>query len=213
MQRHKCGTPKRQAPSHSPRTSRFRPERAIQPARPAIVTAGDQSGRVWEAESGKLITTLQGHKTLVTSLQFSPDEQHIVTTSTDVTARMWHIAQVWETQSGKLLATLQGHQGEIKSAQFSPDGQRIVTASWDKTARVWETQTGKLLVTLEGHRAFVNSAQFSSDGRRVVTASRRNGAGVGSAERQAPRQSGRTSRRRAVRAIQPGWSACRYGVG
>ncbi len=131
-----------------------------------VVTASDdKTARVWDAQSGKLLATLQGHGGDVFSAQFSPDGQRIVTASSDKTAR------VWEAQSGKLLATLAENVGWGLSAQFSPDGQRIVTASSGKTARVWEAQSGNLLTTLQGHEGDVLSAQFSPDGQRVVTAS------------------------------------------
>ena len=109
---------------------------------------------------------LAGHRTAVSSAQFSPDGTRIVTASLDRTGR------VWDAATGKCLATLTGHKGQVVSAQFSPDGTRIVTASEDKTARVWDAATGKSVATLEGHKDEVFSAQFSPDGTRIVTASR-----------------------------------------
>ena len=84
---------------------------------------------MWNASSGQLLATLQGHSNNVNSAEFSPDGQRIVTASEDKTARLWNAS------SGQLLATLQGHTDGVESALFSPDGQRIVTASEDKTAR------------------------------------------------------------------------------
>jgi len=116
-----------------------------------------------EAQSGKLLATLQGHEAKVWSAQFSPDGQRIVTASDDKTAR------VWDAQSAKLLATLQGHQAAVLSAEFSPDAQRIVTASSDKTARVWDAESGKLVTILKGGK-YLESGRFTSDGQRIVTA-------------------------------------------
>jgi WD40 repeat protein len=108
-------------------------------------------------------TLLAGHKDNVRSASFSPDGQHIVTTSEDGTARLWDL-------SGEQLAELNGHKSIVNSASFSPDGQRLVTASFDKTARLWDL-SGKLLAVLKGHQNFVNSASFSPDGHYLVTAS------------------------------------------
>jgi hypothetical protein len=85
----------------------------------------------WEADSGKLLATFQGHTDQVTSAVFSPDGQRVLTASEDKTARLW------EAESGKLLATFEGHTDAVYSAVFSPDGRRVLTASMDKTARLW----------------------------------------------------------------------------
>jgi hypothetical protein len=130
-----------------------------------VTASKDNTARLWETDSGKLLAILRDHEGSVRSAQFSPDGKRIVTASDDNTARLW------ETDSGKLLATLRGHESPVNSAQFSPDGKRIVTASTDNTARLWETDSGKLLATLQGHEDEVLSAQFSPDGKRIVTAS------------------------------------------
>ena len=131
---------------------------------------------VWEAESGKLLATFQGHTDYVMSAVFSPDGLRVLTASNDSTARLW------EAESGKLLATFEGHTGYVFSAVFSPNGRRVLTASRDKTARLWETDSGKLLATFQGHTGEVMSAVFSPDGGRVLTASQDNTARLWEAE-------------------------------
>jgi len=140
-----------------------------------VLTASD-AARLWEADSGKLLTTFVGHSGSVTSAVFSPDGQRVLTGSEDKTARLW------EAESGKLLATFQGHAGAVTSAIFSPDGRRVLTGSEDKTARLWEAESGKLLATFQGHSGVVTSAIFSPDGRRVLTASYDNTARLWEAE-------------------------------
>ncbi|MCL1467148.1 AAA-like domain-containing protein [Argonema galeatum] len=112
---------------------------------------------------------LKGHGNSVSSANFSPDGQRIVTASNDNTARVWDL-------SGKQLAILKGHGNSVSSANFSPDGQRIVTASYDNTARVWDL-SGKQLAILEGQSS-ASCANFSPDGQRIVTASKDNTARV-----------------------------------
>ena len=59
-----------------------------------VVTASaDKTARVWDAASGQLLTSLEGHTGWVTSAVFSPDPdgQRLVTTSRDGTAKVWDV--------------------------------------------------------------------------------------------------------------------------
>ena len=87
---------------------------------------------MWDL-NGNLITELKGHQDVVTSANFSPDGQRIVTASQDGTAKVWDL-------NGNLITELKGHQGYVTSANFSPNGERIVTASKDNTAKVWRVE-------------------------------------------------------------------------
>ena len=101
----------------------------------------------------------------VSSAQFSPDGERLVTASVD------HNARVWSARTGEPLTAPLKHRGTVYWAQFSPDGRRIVTASGDGTAQVWDATTGLALGDPLQHTSAVVSAQFSTDGQRVVTAS------------------------------------------
>jgi WD40 repeat protein len=135
------------------------------PDQTQVVTASaDNTARIWEADSGRLVAELKGHTATVRSALFSPDGTLIATAGNDGTAR------VWEADSGRPLYVLEGHTKEVSVARFSPDGRLLVTASDDGTARVWEATTGQQIKAFSGHPGAVTSAAFSSDGRRVVTA-------------------------------------------
>src|SRR6266550_2550672 len=105
------------------------------------------------------------HEDKISSAQFSPDGQRVVTASNDWTARLWDAASI------EPVGELMKHEDKVNSAQFSPNGQRVVTASVDKTARLWDAATGKPVGEPMKHEDSVTSAQFSPNGQRVVTAS------------------------------------------
>ncbi len=115
---------------------------AFSPDGKRIVTASeDKTARVWDAETGREIASLNGHQSSVRTAAFSPDGKRIVTASEDKTGR------VWDAETGREIASLNGHQDRVWTAAFSPDGKRIVTASSDKTARVWPVENlDRLLV-------------------------------------------------------------------
>ena len=49
----------------------------------------DKTVRVWDAVTGTLINTLQGHSGGVTAVAYSPDGTKIVSGSGDKTVRVW----------------------------------------------------------------------------------------------------------------------------
>jgi WD40 repeat protein len=56
-----------------------------------LASAGrDQSVRVWDASSGKLLSTLTEHTAAVTGLAFSPDGRWLVTGGLDARVILWH---------------------------------------------------------------------------------------------------------------------------
>jgi WD40 repeat protein/serine/threonine protein kinase len=110
-----------------------------------------------------LARTLSGHRDAVLSLSFSPDQQRLLSSSQDETAR------VWDWENGTELGALRGHFGPVWSARYSPDGQRIVTAGDDGTVRVWSCSERALLTRFRGHQGAVYAAAFSADGKLIAS--------------------------------------------
>jgi WD40 repeat protein/tetratricopeptide (TPR) repeat protein len=128
---------------------------------------GEAAVKVWDAQTGQDLLTLDGHKGTgtVTSVSFSPDGKRLISGSRDKTVK------VWDTQIGKELRTLNGHTNFVNSVSFSPDGKRIASGSLDGTVKVWDAQTGKELVTLNRHTSSVTSVSFSPDGQWLASGS------------------------------------------
>jgi uncharacterized protein YjiK len=139
---------------------------AFSPDGTRLATAcDDRVVRIWEARTGRLLQTLQGHSGVVTSVAWTADGERLAAGSSDETAR------VWEATTGRLMHTLQGHMRGVTSVAWTADGERLVTGSDDTTARVWEAMTGRLLHTLHGHTEEVTSVAWMADGERLATGS------------------------------------------
>ena len=95
-----------------------------------------------DADKGRIIKTLQGHKMSVVSVAFSPDGSKIASGSFDYTIK------IWDVKTGKCLRTLTGHDYFVKSVCFSPDGKFLLSGSWDSTMKLWNPKTGELLATM-----------------------------------------------------------------
>jgi WD40 repeat protein len=123
----------------------------------------DKTARLWDAVTGALLQTLEGHSFSVFSVAFSPDDRQVVSGSDDKTTRLW------DTATGALLQTLKGHSGWVSLVAFSLDGKQVVSGSGDKTVRLWDAVTGALLQILEGYSSSVTSVTFSLDGKLLPT--------------------------------------------
>ncbi len=152
-------------------------------------------------------TNLVGHKGNVIGVRYDATGSRLVTTATDLTARIWD-------KTGKQLVLLKGHTETIGDAAFSADGAMVVTASIDKSAIVWDASNGARVATLSGHDVGVSSAVFDPAGTRVLTVSG-DKARLSRCEDRAPSAYVSTPvliRRSAQSAgIQPGRPACRAG--
>ncbi|MBD2568630.1 protein kinase domain-containing protein [Anabaena lutea] len=127
--------------------------------------SGDNTIKLWNVNTGKLLQTLPGHSSAVSSLAYSPDGQTLASGSYDHTIKLWNVT------TGKLLQTLPGHSQSIRSVAFSPDGQTLASGSADETIKLWDVTTGKLLQTFPGHSDSVNSVVFSPDGQTLASGS------------------------------------------
>jgi WD40 repeat protein len=128
-----------------------------------LTGSSDQTARLWNATTGRLLRSFKGHTDAVNSVVFSRDGGFVLTGSSDKTARLWNAA------TGKQIRSFEGHTEAIGSVALSPDGRFVLTGSTDKTARLWDAATGQQLRSFEGHTAAVLSVAFSPNGHQVLT--------------------------------------------
>ena len=132
----------------------------------------------WNAENGKLLRRLEGHRTEIHSVAISPDGRFAISggwadqvkaASQPFVADPENcVACVWDLQSGKLLRRLIGHEGAINGVAFSPDGRYALSGSGgqyvnstlpgfrpsrDNTVRLWDVHSGREVCRFTGHPA------------------------------------------------------------
>lgn len=92
----------------------------------------DKSIKLWEATTGKYITSLRGHVQAVYSVAWSADSRLLVSGSADSTLKVWNM------KTKKLSEDLPGHADEIYAVDWSPDGLRVASGGKDKALRLWQ---------------------------------------------------------------------------
>ncbi len=121
--------------------------------------------KVWDAETGQEVLTLQGHTGTVYCVCFSPDGKQIASASSDRTIK------VWDAETGQEVLALRGHTSGIPSVCFSPDGKQIASACQDGLVKLWNAETGQEVRVFRGHRDMVLSVCFSPDGKQLASGS------------------------------------------
>ncbi|WYZ35562.1 hypothetical protein EsH8_X_000209 [Colletotrichum jinshuiense] len=138
--------------------------------------SGDKTVKVWDAETGACMHTLEGvclepnhdeviYKAGVHSVAFSADSKRLAAGSSDKTVKVWNPA------TGACIKTLKGHDNEIRSVAFSSDCLLLASGSSDNTVKIWELATGDCIRTLEEHKGRVLSVALSADGQWLASAS------------------------------------------
>ena len=107
---------------------------------------------------------MKGHRDAVNSLQFSLDDNRLLSSSSD------HTARLWIPFSNDPPQVFYGHFDAVRSARFSHDEQLLVTASNDGSARVWSPKTGAELARFTEHAGAIFAALFLPNDRQVATA-------------------------------------------
>ncbi|ETO07728.1 G-protein beta WD-40 repeats containing protein [Reticulomyxa filosa] len=112
----------------------------------------------------KTIQLLGKHSDWVNDVQFSSDDNIIVSCSNDKTIRLWNVNSVEEPIICK------GHTSIVLSCQFSPNDNTILSGSWDQTIRLWDVKSGQEIKRMQMPFSRVYDAQFSPDGQFIVSA-------------------------------------------
>ncbi|SEH07320.1 nSTAND1 domain-containing NTPase [Candidatus Venteria ishoeyi] len=138
---------------------------AAHPERPEISQATEQLYQaVVNLRERKI---LQGHRSEISQIRFSPDGKQLLTASSDKSIRLWSLGSLAENAAEPVIFA--SHAAPVTALAFSPDGAHIASAASDGIVRIWNVQ-GEMLAELSGHQTPINSLVFSPDSLWLLSA-------------------------------------------
>jgi WD40 repeat protein len=105
---------------------------------------------------------LSGHTNMVWDLAITSDGRKIVSSSNDMTAK------VWDAASGSELCTLRGHKAFVCSVSIASDNRRIATGALDGEVIIWNLHNAERLTQFH-HGASDAKVSWTPDGNSLVT--------------------------------------------
>jgi serine/threonine protein kinase len=124
----------------------------------------DRRIRLWNPNTGKIISTLNEQQGSIMAIQFMPNGKILVSTGTDRSIRFWDV------ENKQLLKTIQAHEQPINALAISQDGQLIVSGSSDNTVQIRQLGTATPHI-LTGHQDGVQAVAISPDGKTIASGS------------------------------------------
>lgn len=131
---------------------------------------------VWDANTGELLFTLEGHTRWIRALAFSPDSKTLASGDNSRTIRLWNV------DTGTYRASFKISKDGSYALTFSPNSKFLASGGGDGKIRLWDATVKKQeglgtlgqytpLLTLRGHKHRVYTTAFSPDGKTLITAS------------------------------------------
>jgi WD40 repeat protein len=139
------------------------------PSGKQVATSGsDGSVKIWNVDTGKLVSTIAAHKGAANTVAYSPDGTMIASGGVDKFARVWKT-----TATGKPLYSLGGHDGPVNAIDFSAESKQLATGSGAPKkggqVRIYDLETGKEAYSLSPIDDTVTTVSFHPKLPRLAT--------------------------------------------
>lgn len=141
---------------------------AVSPNGQRVISgSADGTIKVWDAQTGALVQTIEESGNEVVSVAFSADGKLVAVGLGGSDGR--GTALIFDNSLGKLGEVRQKlPENNINTVAMSPDGQTIAIGNISGTLKLWDTVSGTLMQRLEGQDVQTRSVAFSPDGKSIV---------------------------------------------
>ncbi len=139
---------------------------ALAPQHDLIAVAGDDhSIRILKQSTGETLGVLRGHQGWIQCLEFSSNDNTLVSGSNDGEVWLWNPANNW--QGTRIVKKSKG----ITALTFHPDGQRLAIAVFDEIPFLID-RAGVQLADLKGACTDTRCLLFAADGTLLASGGR-----------------------------------------
>jgi serine-threonine kinase receptor-associated protein len=128
----------------------------------AATASADYTVKIWDAVTGEETQNFN-HGRIVKSVQFSGDDQKILTGGQDKILRIFYLNKP-DAEPLKI----EGHGQAIKVALWCKDGNTIISAAQEPGLRIWDARTLSLVKT-QPTKAPITGLEISLDGKHLTT--------------------------------------------
>lgn len=123
--------------------------------------------RVWDAVTGKVVSTLVGFSDNYSKVAVSPDCKTIASSSFSDVENI----QIFNLETGELYKTIPTKNNMLYELLFLPDGNRIAAGDRNGDIHIWDVNSGVFLKKLSGKNGYINSLDSSYNGMYILSGS------------------------------------------
>jgi WD40 repeat protein len=130
----------------------------------------DDTARLWEFPSGKLLRTFDQFTKEVNTVEFTPHDT-LLMASTDGSVKTWDLKGGADVRT--LISSDEHEQGEygpfVRPIVLSPSG-KLLAMSFNRTVELRDTALGEKLAVVQGRLRTTSALAFSPDNTRLAAA-------------------------------------------
>jgi WD40 repeat protein len=121
----------------------------------------DKTVRIWAFATGELLFTLKGHTNWTRNVIFTPDGQHVISTSDDKSIR------VWSVENGGHVSTI-NVESPVLSLVVTSSGDKVFCSTYTNFVSVYNLHTQQLIRKMDVPRGAVIQVIITPDEQHIL---------------------------------------------